>query len=307
MLTGKLENMVQVAGREQIGSKIKAVVALFPYAAWRERGGDNRMADTCIAVIKTLGGSYTMGRWIAMLLDEADLEFPSRVMIPVSQYANWHPGVSTNTVTRWAAAALAVPYTEEVGQSVVDALLQIAYHDHLLLHIPVDIWAWLKKRPSLPPICEGRHFGTKGLIVHRVRVLGVELLESYFLLVWSEWDSIYWSNSLSEMHTSIREDFGGIGMWRHREVLTERLDHVLGQLDLGLEHLHQQKPYLSERSISESREQYRGLKKLLLEVDKESLAILTRMSFIYSFDLLTKQLSTESHSIFACALPLPCP
>ena len=108
------------------------------------------------------------------------------------------------------------------------------------------------------------------------------------------------------MCISIREDFGGIGMWRHREVLTERLDHVLGRLDLGLEHLRQQKPSLGEDHIQRARGQYGGLKEELLEVDKEALAILTRMPFIYSFDLLTKRLSTEPHSTFVCALPPPC-
>ena len=109
------------------------------------------------------------------------------------------------------------------------------------------------------------------------------------------------------MDTSIREDFGGIGMWRHREVLTERLDHVLGQMDLGSQPLRQRNPYLGDSHIPRSREQYGGLKEELLEVDREALEILTRTPFIYSFDLLTKRLSTESHSMSACALPLPCP
>ena len=306
MLLRKLEDMVRVADRNRIRSKGKAVIALLPYAVWWERGGDNRMTDACLAVIKILKAIWYMDRWITVLLDEADLEFPSRVMMLVSPYARWRSVSNTNTVTRWAAAALAVPYTEEVGQSVVDALLQIAYINHLQPFIPVNIWAWLKKRPSLPPTCWGRFHGTADRVVRRVRELGdVELLESYFLRVWSEWDHV--RGDLSEMRTSIREDFGGIGRWRSREVLVERLDHVLGRLDLGLEHLRQQKPTLHPFDIQRAREQYGGLKELLLEVDKEALAILTRMPFIYSFDLLTKQLSAESRPTFACALPLPCP
>ena len=152
MLLRKLEDMVRVADRNRIRSKGKAVIALLPYAVWWERGGDNRMTDACLAVIKILKASWYVGRWITVLLDEADLEFPSRVMMLVSPYARWWSVSNTNTVTRWAAAALAVPYTEEVGQSVVDALLQIASEGRLQPFIPVDIWAWLKKRPSLPPI-----------------------------------------------------------------------------------------------------------------------------------------------------------
>ena len=37
------------------------------------------------------------------------------------------------------------------------------------------------------------------------------------------------------MENSIREDFSGTGMERHREELIEWLDHVIGQLDQGFE------------------------------------------------------------------------
>ena len=277
-MTGKLENMVQVAGRDQIGSKIKAVVALLPYAVWRERGGDNRMADACLAVIRIPDARTRVGRTIALLLDEGDLEIPSWVMTLVSPYGNWVYVSNTDTVTRWAAAALTVPYTEEVGRSVVNALLQIAYFDRLLPYIPVNIWAWLKKRPTLPPFCRGRSLGTVSHVVRRVRELGdVELLKSYFLLVWSEWNYVL---SFSEMCASIGEDFSGIRMWRHRKVLTERLDHILRQLDLGLEHLRQQNPYLGEDHVQTAEGQYGWLKELLLEMDREASETLTRMPFI---------------------------
>jgi len=184
---------------------------------------------------------------------------------------------------------MAVPYTEEVCQSVVDTLLQIASVRHLEPYIPVEIWAWLKERPYLPPICTGRWKGTMGRVVRRVRKLGdVEILESYFLLVWSEWDFIC-RNGFTEIRTSIREDFGGIGMGCRREVLIKRLDHVLGELDRGLEHLKEQNPDLDEDHIPEAREQYEELREVLLEVDKEASEILTRTTFrlISLFNLLT--------------------
>ena len=74
----------------------------------------------------------------------------------MSPYLPWTDAFyDQNAVHRWAAAALAVPYTEEVGQSVVDVLLQIASNSSLRLHIPRDVWALLKKRVSLPPVWGG--------------------------------------------------------------------------------------------------------------------------------------------------------
>ena len=91
------------------------------------------------------------------------------------------------------------------------------------------------------------------------------------------------------MCTSIREDLGGIGMGGHREVLIKRLDHVLGQLDSGLEHLRQQRPLLNENHIPQARKEYGDLREVLLAVNKEASEILTRMSFgsTNSFGLLT--------------------
>jgi len=116
----------------------------------------------------------------------------------------------------------------------------------------------------------------------------IELLESYFLLIWSEWNFI-WMAGLTGTHTSFKGDFGGIGMWRHREILIKRLDQVLGELDRGLDHLRQQKPSLEEHHIQVASGDYRGLKEGLLEVDREALEILTRTPFrsINFFGLLT--------------------
>ena len=239
-------------------------------------------------------------------------------------------------VTGWVAAVSATLYTEEVGQSVVDALLQIVSIHSLRPHIPISIWTWLKKQPSLPPECFGQQKGIEGHVVCHVCALGdIEILKSYFLLVWSEWDPIryrprlrhteshsslsyiefssnlghtgYLNEGVLEMQISIQEVFVGIGVWRHCKDLINRLDYVLGQLGLGLEHLQQCKSCFWDNSIQAAKEQYRGLRKLLLEVDREVVNTLTHTSlWSIHFGLLTPMDHTESHSTFMCALPLPC-
>jgi len=289
LIAKELENMAQVGDRDQIWFKRKAIIALLPYLVWQERVGDHIMTDAFLGVVRVPNVGKFMAKPISTLLREAGPDFPNRVIILTSPHADWGQEPNTNTITRWAEAALAVPYTWEVGRSVVDALLQIASNNSLQPYIPVTIWAWLKRRPSLPPICTGRKMGAWARVILKVRELGdVEILESYFLLVWSEWNVIYQAG-FTEMCTAIREDFGGIGMRCHREVLVKRLNHVLGQLDWGSRYLKQQNPSLGERHIPAAREQYRKLKEVLLEVDKEASEILTRMSFgsTNSFDLLT--------------------
>ena len=159
---------------------------------------------------------------------------------------------------------------------MVDTLLQIAQVSHLRPHIPVDIWTWLKKRPSLPPVCWGRGWGTEFDIVHQIRGLGdIEILKSYFLLVWSEWDWLY-DSGIDEMKIAIGEDFGGIGMWCHREDLIERLDYVLGRLERGWEFLHQRNPSVNGYHIERGKACYGELKEILLEVDGKATETLTR-------------------------------
>ena len=278
-ITEKLENMARVEDLDQIESKRKAIVTAFPYAAWRQRGGDSRMFDAFSGVLRVPNVAPFMARPITMLLDDVCPDYPDYpnfVVTLVSPYISWRTlRFDGNTVAWWAAAALATPYTEEVGRSVVNTLLQIASVHDLKPYIPVDVWPWLKKPSSLPQVCRGRSVGTTGNVVRTVRELGdVEILESYLLLVWSEWDAIY-SDGFTEMCASIREDFAGIGMGRHREVLVKRLDCVLGQFGRELGHDLSSGGY----NTPEPSEQYEDLKGILLEVDREALEVLTRTSF----------------------------
>ena len=201
----------------------------------------------------------------------------NRAITLESRQVLWYPVIFDNDmVARWAAAALMVPYTEDVGRNVVDGLLQIASLDPLQPHIPVDVWALLKKRPPLPPVCMGRSRGTMDCVVRRVRELGdAEILKSYLILIWSEWNIIS-SEGFTSMCVSIREDFCGIGMRGHREGLVERLDHVLGQLDPGSEFLKQRRTWI-DKDPQRTRGQYQQLKEILLEMDMEATEILTSM------------------------------
>ena len=198
------------------------------------------------------------------------------LIVLASPHINWYELQDEDTVARWAAAASAIPRTKEVGQAVVDALLRIASVDSLRLHIPVDIWAWLETQPSLPPKCLGRSEGARKDVARHVRTLeDVEILKSYFLLVWSEWNLIH-DMDLTEMTTSIREDFSGTGMRLHREDLVKRLDHVLGQLDRGPGYLFQHNRRIGPSYVRQAKGCYKELKRVLLEVDGEEANIPTR-------------------------------
>ena len=219
-----------------------------------------------------------IGMYIIPLFGEPVTPLDSVIAL-TSHQVPWSSNlVDEDTVTRWAATTSAAPYTEEVGRSVVDALLQIASIDSLRPYIPFDIWAWLKKRPSLRDGFLERSGGPRGDVVHHVRALGdIEILTSYFLLVWSKDNRIGDdSGGFAKMQISIHEDFGGIGMGRHREDLTKRLDHVLTKLYRWVE--------FNNQKI----ERYEELKRALVDLDRDAMKILTRASSrLIIFGLLT--------------------
>ena len=297
LITQKLKTMVQSASLDLAHSRRKAISAFFPYALCLWRSGERRMVDMFFCAAMALNSEefiwYRAGPLIMRLSDTQNPPFLNRLITLASPCVYWHDEpYGGNMVTRWAEAASALPYTEEIGQSVVDALLHIASVDFLQPHIPAGIWTWLKKQVSLPPECLGRSRGSSGDVVRQVRALGdTEILKSYLLLVWSEWDHIddQRSGGLTEMEVSIRKDFGGIAMWRDRQDLIERLDRVLGQLDGGLDHLQQYKPSLDVHHISRAKTQYSELRAVLLEVDVEAVDGLARKPpKLIFFGLLTR-------------------
>ena len=261
----------------KIQSKRKAVAAFFPYAVWRERDGEAGMIEAFSGAIRASGSTTLLWSairpFIPALFDEAS----PRTIVLVSPHIPWHGDLrDEDLVMMWAEAVSEVPYTEEVGQDVIDAILHIASTEQLGPQIPVGIWSWLNRRPSLPPACHGRSVGTKRNVVRQIRGLGdIGILKSYLLLVWSEWDCIFDRSGYAEMQISIQEDFGGIGMGGDRRDLVERLDHIQGQLALGLGHLKQHKLWTDE-DIRLAKRQYQRLKEVLLDVDKEVMEVLTR-------------------------------
>jgi hypothetical protein len=264
-----------------VESKRKAISSLFPYSVRLERDGQREMIDAIIRVAsKSTSGWFMWYRiepYVTTWFNEPSSPSLDWAIILAAPLADWGSKSCTQSaVAKWAAVASTIPYSEAVGRNVVDALLQIAYRDRLRPHIPIEIWAWLKRRPSLPPVCRGRYRSTGSDVVHHIRGLGdIELLKSYLFAVWSEWDYLY-DSGLLEMEIVIREEFDGMVMWRDREDLIERLDHVLGQLDRGLDYFKRHNPKIGEDHIARAKRQYGRLKDVLVTVDEEVMKTLSR-------------------------------
>ena len=176
----------------------------------------------------------------------------------------------------WIKAASALPYTDDVGRSVVDTLLDIASSD-LSPYIPMVAWDWLNKRPVLHP--ESVAFRPEGMVsvVQMIRELrDVELFVSYLHIVWSEWCQLG-SYGVLVMRHLIREEFGGIGATGYRKDLIWRLVHVLSQLDEGQGHIYPDTS-IGRVSLSLLKAEYEELWRELLEMDEEGMKVLTGMS-----------------------------
>jgi hypothetical protein len=239
LITQKLEAMVEAADSDLVISKRKAINTLLPYAICLEQGGQQTMMDTISRVARVSRSSknvifmwHQVVLYISKLFETRSPTSLNRVIVLISPYVPWtHALNSKIPVARWAAAASTIPYTEEVGSSVVDALFRIAWVDLLLPHIPIHIWLLLKRLPP-PPL--GSSIGRPEIVRHVHRIGDIDILKSYFLFLWTD---LYTPSSegTHAMRTSIREVFSGPEMGEHRKDLIERLEHVLGQLDQELE------------------------------------------------------------------------
>ena len=189
LIIQKLKRIVQGKYWRLIEAKRKAITALLPYALREERDGQPEMFDTFIQAVRASKDRDFTWHWIRQYASSIPHETSPRAIVLVLPYFRWgRLTAREDLIRRWAAAASEVPCTEEVTQSVVDTLLQIASQEELIPHIPADAWSWLNKRPSLLPICRGRDVGTRAHVIRAVRALkDIETLKSYFLLVWSEW------------------------------------------------------------------------------------------------------------------------
>ena len=272
LIIQKLETLAEDEDWYSLRLKHKAITALLPYAVWQERDGRPEMLDAFLHAARASRERQFAWDHIRVIAITLLCEASPRAVILVAPHFPWDWWESWgDLVEQWAATASVLPYSEEIGQSVVDVLLQIASVSELVPAIPVDVWSWLTKRPPLPPICLGRYVGTSSRVVKVVRALkDAEVLKSYLLVVWSEWGDLRDSSALNEMCTSIREDFGGIEMGRHRAELIQQLDHVLGQLDRGLGRLKQHNPELGQYDLWKMKRRYRKLREVLLEVERRA-------------------------------------
>ena len=270
--------MAEAEDYRPLQSKHKAITAFLPYAVWQERDG---RSEILYAVLHAARASrmprfmwFRVNLFVSTLLSEAS----PRAAVLASPYIPWylltHRG---DMVQWWVATASVAPYSEEVTQSVVDALLQIASAHELVQYIPVNLWSRLTDWPSLPPICWGRYAGTHAHVVEAVRALkDAEVLKSYLILVWSEWDMLS-AGGFDEMRTLIEEDFSGTGMGHHRADLIQRLDHVLWQSDRGLEYLRQHSPQFDEDDVRIRKDEYGKLRDASLETNTEAIGRTPRL------------------------------
>ena len=269
IVTQRLEILADAADSDLVISHRKAINTLFPYAIFLEQSGQRGMIDAVLRTARVSDSKFSnQGKfawhrvvlYISRLFEKQSPTSLNRLITLISPYVPWD-GVLDNqvAVSRWAAAALATPRTQEVDQNVVDALLQIATIDFLRPHIPVEVWTLLKRRPSLPPVYRGIEWAEcLNTFAYLPTFEDTEILKSLFLLVWSDQCTPHLTN-LGEMESSIRWNFGGTEMERHRKDLIERLDHVLHLLDQMEE----------SPSVREKKVRYTSLRNVLLEVGKQ--------------------------------------
>jgi len=273
LIIQKLKVIAEAANPDQIYSKRKAITAMLPYIIKKEQDGNQELFDTFLLVARASGQQDFIWKCFEPLILPLFIGASPLANTLISPHISWTSPTSSIWVQIWKIAVSMVSHTDEVNCSVVDTLLQIASVDSLQPYISPHLWSWVNKQPSLPPICRGRSVGGTGNIVQLVRALrDIETLKSYLLLIWSQWDCP--SHGSDEMHVLIQEDFSGIEMFCHRKDLLHHLDYILVQLDLGLEHLRQHKPSLSEDDIQQMRSKYGEIREVLLEVDKEAMDML---------------------------------
>ena len=303
--------MISAGDPHKIYSKHKAITALLPYAFLQAQAGQYKVLDLCLHTVRA--SKQKMLLWhhikelpVSRLLNEESPVSIKQAFILISPHLPWSVRLDEHWVQQWAAAAPAVPYTDEIGQSVADTLLQIASNPYLQPYIPIDMWSWLRTSPPLPPVCVGRHWANSLGVFEVVQRLGViETLTAYLLLIWSEWES---PNTNNEVDNLIRGNFSGIRMGYHRKKLLQHLDHVLGQLELGLEYLQQHDPHIREWGIQQRYGRYWRLREVLLEVDREAIELLVCEFFILVilFGLLTLCVQVKDPTPCLCVQFLLC-
>jgi hypothetical protein len=259
------------SGRHVPESKGEATIAFLPYASRREENGFGELSDVLDFKLAT----QYLGTALPISLKHAVVD-----AFRHSHSFLEHASNIDAMMQHWIAAASTLPYTDDVGESVVDTLLQMAFRDDLRSHIPVEAWNWLKKRPVLSPNCEGLKFGTSLEVFRAVREVGdLELIVSYLLVVWSKWSQSH-PDGFTAVLEFIRSGLQGIEGAGYHGDLIQRLDDVLSQIKL-------ESPAPPEAADNIS--WYTEFRRALEEVNKEARRMLTCTSHgvLACFYLLT--------------------
>lgn len=294
----------------------KSIGILFLYAIQRERCGERDLFDTILHFSsrrpgpkdpQRKPGAFTPFMFLAQ--SEAFRNASPRAIVLISPYVMWSPSTGAeDLIPKWAAALSRVLYTEKVGQSVVDTLLQITGNPSLLPYIPTNVWSWLNRRPHLPRVHLGRQ-PENCCVVQTIRALNdIEILTSYLTLVWSEWHHLR-PDALAEMSVSIRADFSGIGIGCHRADLVQRLDYILRELDQWSHFNPEDGRFTSAYHRLRAKRQYGQLRGELLEADREATKTLSRTpSSSVHFSLLIPadpyRISLHFHVCPAASMPM---
>jgi hypothetical protein len=263
---------------EGILFKYKSITTLFPYAARRGQEGDTQLLDAFLCAVRYFPCTSQWTRRyirpvIPRLLAEGSSETLKRAAILALPHLElvWLDSNDISTfIDLWLSAAEALEYTEAVCEAVVDVLLQMAFFHSVRAHITPKAWGWLNKRPALPPRCRGRllcSIGSNVLPAVRSRK-DIELLTSYLVTMWSEWDCAgEWA--FEGMCEVLREEFcrdGGDEVLKgYRIDLLARLNLVLGELGKGLEHLRVRHLDMQPDEYEVIRERYKELKRMLVQ------------------------------------------
>jgi len=283
LIAQKLNTKRGVEFNNRLSSKHEAIDLLFWYAVREERGGDTGPFDAILNLTKREpdGSCSHEPLWDLSASKMCTYGSP-RAVVLVGPYIHWGREQSADAqglISKWAAGISVARHTEEVAGSVVDTLLQIAANPHLRPFIPADAWSWLNDLPYQPPTCKGLRYGCDRDIVRTVRALGdIGILTSYLIVIWSG-EGRPDNDGFAEMQTSVREDFKGIDMGYHRAKLIQWLD-LLDQLPPGLVGV-----FCRMTGLGDIRDQFRGFKRVLQEVDRKANQILNRMLPALSFSV----------------------
>lgn len=264
-------------GPDTIISKHKAITALFPYAARRGQEGDSQLLDAFLCAVKCFPYS---SRWtrrfirpvIPRLLAEGSsttLKRAAILALPHLELAWLNSDDICTFIKLWISTADTLDDTESIREAVVDVLLQMAFFHSVRPHITPKAWSWLNKRPSLPPRCRGRLLCAIGSnVLPAIRAHNDnELLTSYLVTMWSEWDCAgEWA--FEGMCEALWEEFCGNDdddVRERRKELLARLSLVLGELGKGLGYLRVRHPDMQPEEFEVIRERYRELKRILVQ------------------------------------------